>query len=99
MVEVIGDNQKTSTVLSEWHDNFLSQEDKYKIFQINDGYYWMQIIHSSNVSNNVVGWPSLRVQAVSDFGIAPSSITFKKVDYAKSLARRFWQSFGKRLNR
>ncbi|QYO63849.1 glycosyltransferase [Leptolyngbya sp. 7M] len=98
MIEILEGNQKISTVLSEWHDNFLNQKDKYKVVQINDGHYWMQIIHSSNVVNNVTGWPFMRVDVVSDFGLEPSSISFNRTDYTGSFMRKLWQSFRRRLN-
>jgi hypothetical protein len=74
------------TVLHLWHDHYVTQTD-FPVIQINTIPYWIQVIHSTNVANELVGYPILDKTKLSDFGIDISKIHLSHSSYINFIIR------------
>lgn len=50
------------------------------LVQVEDGRYWLQIVHKRNLSNLLRTIPSFNVDELANFGIDPSTIHLNRVD-------------------
>jgi len=75
LCEKLDEDRDFKTVLHKWHDHYLTQVE-FPLIQLDTHPYWIQIIHSNNISNTVLGNPVLNKKELENFGIDVSDISF-----------------------
>lgn len=73
-------------VLHLWHDHYVTQTE-FPVIRINTTPYWIQVIHSTNAANELVGYPVLDKTKLSDFGIDISKIHLSHSSYINFIIR------------
>lgn len=86
-------DQDVLTIYSYFHNDLKDTE----IVNIEDGFYWLQTVHGTNMTTDVIGWPTFRTRKLKEFGIDTSNIYIKPHILLFSLYRRLASS--SKLNR
>lgn len=87
LVESLTKDKHFLTVLHLWHDNYATQTD-FPLIQVDTIPYWIQVIHSTNISNQVVGYPIMDKNKLADFGIDFRKINLSTSSYTNFVNRR-----------
>jgi len=67
------------------HTRFVSEGP---VTQIDDKYYWVQVIHDTNLQNTLRGKLSLNKKVLTDFGIDNNRIRLSLTDYIRENIKR-----------
>jgi Putative rhamnosyl transferase len=104
LVERLKDkNNKFLTVIHFWHTEYADQT-YFSTIQVNTIPCWIQIIHSTNICNQVIGYPVLDKNKLRDFGIEHDKVNLSSISYLNFVKRsidlfckRGWASITRRL--
>lgn len=91
LVEELGD--EIETVLTYFHNDLKN----IKILDIVDGAYWLQTVHTANMTTDILGWPLLKINYLKDFGVDTSRIRIAPYIFLYSLYNRINSSLRRRF--
>jgi hypothetical protein len=49
-----------------------------KVIDIDDDFYWLQTIHTNNMTSDVIGWPTIKLQRIKEFGFDTNHINISQ---------------------
>lgn len=90
LVEKVSDNYNFKSVWATGHRAYL-QDKCYQMWQIKDGRYWLQIVHDTNLLNDMDGYPSLQVSELAEFSIDTAPIHLSKTRFLQKLMLWLWR--------
>ncbi|NEO92713.1 MAG: hypothetical protein F6K56_21720 [Moorea sp. SIO3G5] len=80
--------EKTNTNCDTVYTYFHNDLKGIKIFDITDNFYWLQTVHSINMTTDVIGWPTLNLRRLKPFGFDLDNIHLNKLVILRTLYAR-----------
>jgi hypothetical protein len=84
VVEKVGDKYDVLTTWTVAHGVY-AHDKRFQLWQIEDGRYWMQIVHDANIVNDMIGYPSLQISELDEFGIDTTPIHLSRARFFRQL--------------